>query len=152
MRFGSPPAPAAAGARRRLAAGFTLLELIIVVAIIGILATIAMPQLIGSPKRAKEAVLKNNLRTIRDTLDQYYADKGRYPASLELLVEEGYFRKVPQDPMTKSTETWVLVYEEPSLDEPLPEGEDGEGTEPGIIDVRSGAPGVAQDGTAFSEW
>ena len=92
--------------------GFTLLELIVVIAIIGILATIAMPALKNVPVRAREAVLKTNLRTLRDVIDQHYGDKGRYPTTLEALVEEGYLRKIPTDPITKSSETWVLVYEE----------------------------------------
>ena len=87
--------------------GFTLLELIIVIAIIGILATIAMPALKNVPIRAKESVLKTNLRTLRDMIDQHYGDKGKYPTSLQALVDEGYVRKLPVDPMTKSSESAV---------------------------------------------
>jgi general secretion pathway protein G len=86
-------------------AGFTLLELIIVVAIIGILATIAMPKLLHTPDKAKEAVLRTDLRTFRDVIDQYYADKGKYPAELAVLVDDGYMRSIPVDPMTKSPDT-----------------------------------------------
>jgi general secretion pathway protein G len=132
--------------------GFTLLELIIVIAIIGILATIAMPALKDMPRRANEAVLKTNLRTIRDLIDQYYGDQGHYPASLEVLVEKGYARQVPYDPLTKSFETWQLVFDEPDpLAEPA-ETDLPEGGEPGIIDVHSGSPLIALDGTAYADW
>ena len=131
--------------------GFTLLELIIVMAIIGILATIAMPALKDVPRRANEAVLKTNLHTMRDVIDQYYGDKGKYPASLEELVEKGYLRKVPTDPMTKRNDTWVFVYEENGGDTAKPETEELE-AEPGITDIHSGSPLAALDGSAYSEW
>ena len=133
--------------------GFTLLELIIVIAIIGILATIAMPALKDVPRRANEAVLKTNLHTMRDVIDQYYGDKGKYPASLEELVEKGYLRKVPNDPMTKRNDTWVFTYEETGggSDTARPETEELE-AEPGITDVHSGSPLAALDGSAYSEW
>ena len=132
--------------------GFTLLELIVVVAIIGILATIAMPALKNVPVRARETVLKTNLRTLRDVIDQHYGDKGRYPTTLEALVEEGYLRKIPTDPITKSSETWVLVYEETDPDNPPAETETSEDGQPGIIDVKSGAPGSSQDGQPYGDW
>jgi len=134
--------------------GFTLLELIIVVAIIGILASIAMPALKDMPRRASEAVLKTNLRTIRDLLDQHYGDKGVYPPSLEALVELGYVRQVPFDPITKSDSTWVLIYDDPSADpEAIPAETDlPEGGEPGIFDVRSGSEAISLDGTPYAEW
>jgi general secretion pathway protein G len=132
--------------------GFTLLELIVVVAIIGILATIAMPALKNVPLRARETVLKTNLRTLRDVIDQHYGDKGRYPTSLEALVEEKYLRKIPIDPITKSAETWVLVYEETDPDNPPAETETSEDGQPGIIDVKSGAPGASLDGQPYEEW
>ncbi|HEV8631895.1 MAG TPA: prepilin-type N-terminal cleavage/methylation domain-containing protein [Thermoanaerobaculia bacterium] len=140
--------------RRRAQAGFTLLELIVVVAIIGILATIAMPKLMHTPDRAKEAVLRTDLRTFRDVIDQYYADKGHYPESLDVLVEEGYLRTLPVDPMTKSKETWVAVFEEPKLDEQPSGGEGGaaEPGQPGIMDVHSGSDKTASDGRLYSEW
>jgi general secretion pathway protein G len=132
--------------------GFTLLELIVVIAIIGILATIAMPALKDVPLRAKESVLKTNLRTFRDVIDQHYGDKGMYPKSLQALVEAGYLRKIPIDPITRSAETWVPVYEELDPDNPPAETEGGDGLEPGIVDVRSGAPDNSLDGTPYSEW
>ncbi len=132
--------------------GFTLLELIVVIAIVGILATIAMPALKNVPMRAKESVLKTNLRTLRDVIDQHYGDKGRYPSSLEALVDEGYLRKIPVDPITRSSETWVPVYEEIDPDNPPAETEGGDGAEPGVIDVHSGSPLNSLDGTPYSEW
>jgi general secretion pathway protein G len=132
--------------------GFTLLELIIVVAIIGILATIAMPALKDMPRRANESVLKTNLRTIRDLIDQYYGDQGHYPETLEVLVDKGYVRMVPYDPITKSFTTWKLVFEEPDpLLEPA-ETDIPEAGEPGIIDVHSGSPAIALDGSPYAEW
>jgi general secretion pathway protein G len=151
MESGAGGQRSVTAARRRAAeTGFTLLELIIVVAIIGILATIAMPKLLHTPDKAKEAVLRTDLRTFRDVIDQYYADKGKYPATLEALVEEGYLRSIPVDPMTKSADTWVPQFEEPNLDSPPPESE-GE-VEPGIMDVHSGSEATASDGRPYSEW
>jgi len=142
---GTPPASpdTLPPARRR---GFTLIELLVVMAIIGILASIGIPMLLNTPIKAKEAALRENLFTFRSCLDQYKADKGHYPASLEVLVQDKYIRKVPIDPFTKSAETWELVFEEPSsaeaaTDEP-----------PGIIDIHSGWTETALDGTAYNTW
>jgi general secretion pathway protein G len=136
----------------RRESGFTLLELIVVIAIIGILATIAMPALKDVPVRAREAVLKTNLRTLRDVIDQHYGDKGKYPTSLDALVEAGYLRKIPNDPITRSADTWVPVYEETDPDNPPAETETSEDGQPGIIDVRSGAPGNSLDGQPYQDW
>jgi type II secretion system protein G len=132
--------------------GFTLLELIVVIAIIGILATIAMPAMKDMPRKANEAVLKTNLRTMRDVIDQFYGDKGHYPPTLEALVEKGYLRKLPTDPMTKRSDTWLTVIEEIDPDQPADSSDTGEDQQPGIIDVHSGAEGLALDGTPYKEW
>ena len=124
--------------------GFTLIELLIVIAIIGIIAGIAVAQLRTAPQRAREAVLKEDLYAIRDCIDQYFADKGKYPESLDALVEEGYLRRLPVDPITGSEETWQTVQAEAT-------DEDTEGAG-GIIDVKSGADGAALDGTRYSDW
>jgi len=138
--------------RTEAARGFTLLELIIVIAVIGILATIAMPALKDVPRRASESVLRVNLNTIREILDQYHGDKGSYPTTLEELVDSGYLRRVPFDPITKSEETWELVYEEIDPDNPPPETDIPEDGGLGIIDVYSGSDAISLDGTPYNEW
>jgi type II secretion system protein G len=137
---------------RKANAGFTIIELIVVIAIIGILAGIALPRLIDAPRRAQEAVLKTNLRAMRDAINQYHADKGHYPPGLEALVEDEYLRTVPVDPITKSSETWQIEYHEPDPEAFPAETDESETGEPGIIDVFSGAEGVSLDGTPYSEW
>lgn len=135
-------------ARRR---AFTLLELIIVITIIGILAAIAVPNYLQTPIRAKEAVLKTNLRTIREVIDQHHADKGSYPTSLEELVEKGYLRKMPDDPFTGKPD-WTLEYEEVDEEDVPPETEEGVEGGAGIVDVHSASEAVALDGTPYAEW
>jgi len=124
--------------------GFTLVELLVVIALISILAAMGVVQYRNSIQRTQEGVLKTDLFRMRDAIDQYYADKGKYPSSLDTLVSEGYMRKIPEDPMTKSADTWQTVPAEPDPSNPS--------MEPGIYDVKSGAPGTALDGSAYSDW
>ena len=138
--------------KKRQEAGFTLLELIVVVAVIGILATIAMPKMKDFPRRAAEAALKTDLRVMRDSLDQYYGDKGYYPASLDALVEDGYMRSIPYDPITQSADTWEVELEEFGEGEQPAETDLPEDGAPGISNVYSGAAGLALDGSSYSEW
>jgi general secretion pathway protein G len=119
--------------------GMTLIELLVVLAIIATLLAIAAPRYSGSVDRAKEAVLRENLATMRDAIDKYKADTGRYPDSLDVLVDRKYLRKIPLDPVTDSTTSWLVV---------PPEGP-GKGR---VGDVRSGAPGEARDGTRYKDW
>jgi general secretion pathway protein G len=133
-------------ARNGKDAGFTLIEIIIVFALIGILVGMGLPQYQTAAKRAREAVLKEDLFQFRKLIDQYYQDKGKYPASLATLVEEKYLRTIPVDPMTKSATTWVEVRETPSPDEyTAPENM-------GVVDVKSGSEAKAVDGTLVNTW
>jgi general secretion pathway protein G len=131
------------GSRRAREAGFTLLELITVVALIGILVGIALPNYKTAIIQSREAVLKEDLYRFRDVIDQYYADKGKYPASLEVLVEESYLRRIPEDPITGAAD-WQLVPAEPDPDNPA--------EEPGIYDVKSASDAVSTAGTPYNEW
>jgi general secretion pathway protein G len=125
-------------------AGFTLIELLIVIALITILASMGIVQYRNSVQSAKEAILRTDLFRMRDAIDQYYADKTKYPSSLDALVSDGYMRKIPEDPITKSADSWQTVPAEPDPGNPS--------AEPGIYDVKSGATGTALDGTSYTEF
>jgi general secretion pathway protein G len=137
---------------RRRQGGFTLIELMVVVAIIGILAVVALPAMRTAPLKAREAVLKADLYQIRSCIDQYLGDKGEYPESLQGLVDAGYLRFVPIDPITRKADTWVELEASPTETEELEPIDEDLGGTVGIIDVKSGASGVALDGTLYSDW
>jgi general secretion pathway protein G len=119
--------------------GFTLIELLVVMAIIATLLTLAVPRYFHSVERSKEAVLGQNLATLRDAIDKYHADIGRYPDALEDLVTKRYVRQIPVDPITESNATWIVV--------PPEDAEQG-----AVYDVRSGAQSRGRDGRAYVEW
>jgi general secretion pathway protein G len=121
------------------ARAFTLIELLVVLAIIATLLTIALPRYFSSVEKSKEAVLKENLYVTRDAIGKYYADKGKYPESLEALATDKYLHKIPVDPLTESATTWVIV----------PPEDPKKGA---VYDLKSGAQGKGMDGTAYSEW
>ena len=126
--------------------GFTLIEMLIVFALIGILVGLGLPQYKYATKRARESVLKENLFQMRKLIDQYYADKGKYPYSLQALVDEKYMRAIPIDPITGSSETWI------EMPEILSEEDLILAVEPGIADVLSGSEMKSLDGTLYSTW
>ena len=130
-----------AGSRER---GFTLIELTIVLTLITILATMGLVQYKSSVTFAREATLKEDLFRMRDAIDQYYADKNQYPTTLEALVSDGYLRKLPEDPFTKSNSTWQAIPAEPDPNNPAAEA--------GVYDVKSGSDATALDGTKYSDW
>jgi general secretion pathway protein G len=124
--------------------GFTLIELLIVITLITLLASMGVVQYRNSVQSTKEAILRTDLFRMRDAIDQYYADKAKYPASLDALVSDGYMRKIPEDPITKSPDTWQTEPAEPDPGNPS--------AEPGIYNVKSGAAGTALDGSSYSDW
>jgi general secretion pathway protein G len=129
---------------RRTQSGFTLIELIIVMTIIGILATLAIPYFAAAIKHAREAVLKEDLQTMRMAIDSYTMDKQKAPQSLDDLVQEGYLKAIPEDPMTHAKDTWVTDTSDAmySIDQ----------TDPGINDVHSGSEESGSDGQPYSSW
>ena len=124
--------------------GFTLIELLIVVSLIVLLATLSLVTYRNSVQRGREAVLKEDLFRMRDAIDQHYADKGKYPESLDALVSAGYLRSIPVDPMTQSTTSWETVQAEPDPTNLT--------AEPGVYSVKSGSEGQALDGSKYNEW
>src|SRR4026207_621646 len=124
--------------------GFTLIELLVVISMISILAAMGVVQYRNSVQRTREATLKKDLFEIRDVIDQYYADKGKYPSSLDALVSDGYLRKIPVDPITNSADTWETVPAEADPSNPS--------AEPGVYNVKSGAQGNGLDGTPYSDY
>jgi general secretion pathway protein G len=119
--------------------GFTLIELLVVLAILAVLLSIAAPRYFESLDKAKETTLRTDLRLMREAIDRYYGDTGRYPDSLQALAQARYLKAVPKDPVTDSADSWVVVG--------APDG-----VTPGVYDVRSGAPGTGRDGTALASW
>jgi general secretion pathway protein G len=126
------------------ASGFTIIELLIVMSVIVILAGMSLVQYRNSVRRAEEAALKENLFRMRDAMDQFYADKNKWPSDLTELVTEGYIREVPVDPITKSKDTWRTEQAEPDANNPASSG--------GIDNVFSGSEETALDGTPYAEW
>ena len=129
---------------KRSQRGFTLVELLIVLSLISILAAMGVVQYRNSVQLGREAVLKRDLFAMRDAIDQYYADKNKYPPSLDALVSDGYLRRIPEDPITRTADTWQTVPAEPDPANPT--------DAPGIYDVKSGAQGQAMDGSNYADW
>lgn len=127
------------GFAKDLTKGFTLVELLVVLAILALLLTLAVPRYFNGIERAKEATLRQDLNILRESIDKFYADTGQYPNKLEDLVERKYIRKLPVDPITENDATWILVAPEPPLT--------GD-----IYDIKSGALGTAKDGSNYADW
>jgi len=128
----------------RRSAGFTIIELMVVMTIIVTLATMGLVQYRYSVIRSREAVLREDLFRMREAIDQFYADKNQYPETLDALVTDGYLRQLPVDPFTNVATSWVPVPAEPDPNNP--------GAPAGVYDVKSGAEGAALDGTTYAEW
>ena len=119
--------------------GFTLIELLVVLGIVALMLTLAVPRYFPSIDKSKEVVLADNLRNVRNVIDQYYGDTGRYPDSLEQLVEKKYLRALPVDPVTNSETTWVIIPPE-------------DGAKGGVYNIKSGAPGNDRSGKPYADW
>ena len=124
---------------QKISHGFTLIELMVVMTVIALLISIAVPRYFHSLEKAKEATLHQSLSVMREAIDKFYGDNERYPSSIKELVTKKYIRVVPMDPITESTETWIT--QSPSLD-----------NTGAVFDIKSGATGTAKDGTAYAEW
>lgn len=125
--------------KRQKKQGFTLVELLVVLAILALLLTLATPKYFNSLDRAKDATLKHDLNTLRESIDKFYGDNGQYPKNLEELVEKKYIRQLPYDPITEKTTSWIITPPEPPL-----VGD--------VYDIHSGALGLAKDGTKYADW
>ena len=119
--------------------GFTLIELLVVLGIVALMLTLAVPRYFPSVDKSKEVVLADNLRNLRGLIDQYYGDTGRYPDSLDQLVEKKYLRALPRDPVTDSDSTWIIIPPEDSL-------------KGSVYDIKSGAPGNDRSGKPYADW
>jgi len=119
--------------------GFTLIELLIVLGIVALLLSLAVPRYFSSIDSTKETILADNLRNVREVIDQYHADRGRYPDSLDQLVEKNYLRALPVDPITDSTDSWIVV----------PPEDESKGA---VYSIRSGAPGNGRNGMPYADW
>lgn len=139
--------------------GFTLIELIVVMAIVALLVGIAAPRYLRSVDQARENSLRSSLAVMRQAIDQFAADRGRYPGSLQELVEQRYLRELPEDPITGRRESWLALSPPPGdatlapADGGAAAGIPGDGTAaPGVWDVRSGAAGRARNGDLYADW
>jgi general secretion pathway protein G len=119
--------------------GFTLIEMLVVMAVIATLLTLAVPRYFRSMQRSREAVLRQDLATLRDSIDRFYGDTGKYPPALAALVEKRYLRSIPIDPIAKAADKWVVV----NADDP---------EDKGVKDVKSGAEGMGENGVPYAEW
>lgn len=124
---------------KRILRGFTLVELMVVMAIIALLLALALPRYFNHLEHSRETILKQDLATMRDAIDKYHADRGRYPDSLDELVSARYLRALPVDPITEQPDSWQIV----------PPSEEEAGA---VYDIKSGAPGTARDGSAYADW
>ena len=122
--------------------GFTLMELLLVMLLLALLASLAAPVVTGSIQRARESTLKEDLYALRKAIDDHYADTGAYPAELDELVKKRYLRRIPPDPLTEKRDTWVVVRSE----------DDKAGKANGILDIRSASQERASDGSYFKDW